>query len=917
MSARRMVATLLVLSMFMMSGAGLVRAVDAQPAVPPAPGGAPAPVQSTEATPARVGYINGEVSFWRPGAQDWAPAKLNTPLAPGDVLYTGQGGNVEIQVAPRAFVRAAEDTQIGLDNQEPDFVQFRVTAGHAALDLRELAPGATVELDTPNGAFTIERAGYYHVDVDQDSTTFSTHRGGGATMTPAGGAAAPIAANQQVVVTGTESPRVAIGVAPQLSAWDRWNYQRTDSLLQPVSARYVSPTMYGTEALDQYGSWRTVDTYGAVWVPGGVPAGWLPYSTGRWIWDPRFGWTWLDDTPWGWAPYHYGRWVFVGSYWAWAPGPIVVRPAYAPALVVFLGGPVTVSVGARPLFWAPLGWGEPLIPWWGRPGFVGVASWGGWGGPRVVNNVVINRTTTVNVTNITVYKNVHVTNAVVGVPADRFGHGHVQVTRVNRGEVRHLTPVRGALEARPVAASVVPATGPAARPPAALHTRTVVATRPPHDVTPTLQAHGLPATPTLAPAGAPRIVAPPKRVLAPASPTVVPEPAPGKAPNATPGAAGPVPSPRGPEQRKGNVPEQPATPPPGSPGVATPEQPGQPGPEQRRGTAPKRPAPSSPPGSPGVATPQPPSPPSPEQRRGTAPERPAPPPPGSPGVVTPQPPSPPSPEQRRGTATERPALPSAPGSPGVATPQQPGPPSPEQRRGTAPERPAPPPPGSPGVITPQQPSPPSPEQRRGAAPERPAPPPPGSPGVVTPQQPSPPSPEQRRGIAPERSAPPPSGSPGLVTPQRPGPPSPEQRRGTAPERPAPPPPGSPGVATPQQPGPPSPEQRRGIAPERSAPPPSGSPGLVTPQRPGPPSPEQRRGNAPERSVPPSPPSSPGALTPQVPGASARPEQRANQATPPQAPPQRPARVGPPPAQPEQSEPPPAVRNERPERSERR
>ena len=780
MSARRMVATLLVLSMFMMSGAGLVRAVDAQPAVPPAPGGTPAPVQSTEATPARVGYVNGEVSFWRPGAQDWAPAKLNTPLAPGDVLYTGQGGNAEIQVGPRAFVRAADDTQIGLDNQEPDFVQFRVTAGHAALDLRELAPGATVELDTPNAAFTIERAGYYHVDVDQDSATFSTHRGGAATMTPAGGAAAPIAANQQVVVTGTESPRVAIGVAPELSAWDRWNYQRTDSLLQPVSARYVSPTMYGTEALDQYGSWRTVDTYGAVWVPGGVPAGWLPYSTGRWIWDPRFGWTWLDDTPWGWAPYHYGRWVFVGSYWAWAPGPIVVRPAYAPALVVFLGGPVTVSVGARPLFWAPLGWGEPVIPWWGRPGFVGVASWRGWGGPRVVNNVVINRTSTVNVTNITVYKNVHVTNAVVGVPADRFGHGHVQVTRVNRGEVRHLTPVRGALEARPVAASVMPATGPAARPPAALHTRTVVATRPPHDVTPTLQAHGLPATPTLAPTGAPRIVAPPTRALAPASPTVVPEPGPGKAPNATPGAAGPVPGPKGPEQRKGNGTEQPATPPPGSSGVVAPQQPGQP--------------------------------------------------------------------------------------------------SPEQKKGAAPERPAPPPPGSPGVPTPQQPSPPSPEQRRGAAPERPAPPPPGSPGVAPPQQPSPPSPEQRRGAAPER--------------------------------PAPPPPGSPGVAPPQQPSPPSPEQRRGAAPERSAPPPpSGSPGVVTPQRPGPPSPEQRRGNVPERPAPPSSPSPQGAVTPQVPGASARPDQRVNQATPPPAPPQRPARGGPPARvdQPEQSEPPPAVR----------
>jgi hypothetical protein len=46
----------------------------------------------------------------------------------------------------------------------------------------------------------------------------------------------------------------------------------------------------------------------------------------------------------------------------------------------------------------------PHLPWWG-----------GWGGPRVVNDDVVNRTTVVNVTNITVYKNVQVHNAVVDV----------------------------------------------------------------------------------------------------------------------------------------------------------------------------------------------------------------------------------------------------------------------------------------------------------------------------------------------------------------------------------------------------------------------------------------------------------------------------------------------------------------------
>ena len=73
----------------------------------------------------------------------------------------------------------------------------------------------------------------------------------------------------------------------------------------------------------------------------------------------------------------------------------------------------------------------------------GVATWRGWGGPRVVNNVVVNRTTTVNVTNITVYRNVNVNNAVVGVPADRFGHGAVR-PRPNRHAPRCASSRRSA-----------------------------------------------------------------------------------------------------------------------------------------------------------------------------------------------------------------------------------------------------------------------------------------------------------------------------------------------------------------------------------------------------------------------------------------------------------------------------------------
>src|SRR5439155_1566988 len=78
---------------------------------------------------------------------------------------------------------------------------------------------------------------------------------------------------------------------------------------------YVSSAVYGVDDLDHSGNWRVVPTYGSVWVPNAAPAAWAPYSTGRWIWDRHYGWTWVDAAPWGWAPCHYGRWGSIDAPW--------------------------------------------------------------------------------------------------------------------------------------------------------------------------------------------------------------------------------------------------------------------------------------------------------------------------------------------------------------------------------------------------------------------------------------------------------------------------------------------------------------------------------------------------------------------------------------------------------------------------
>ncbi len=464
--------------------------------------------EATSVTPPRLGFVDGQVSYFRPGAQDWVAAQVNTPLAPGDQLSTGSPGNFELQVGARAFVRGWANTQIGLENHDPDFLQFMVTAGHVSLDLRTLGAGQTVEVDTPNAAITIEHQGYYRLDITGERTSLIARRSGQATLIPASGEAVAIAPSEEVVIEGSTSPQVASYAAPALDDWDKWNYARTDALLDAVSARYVPPGTYGVDDLDHYGTWRVVPTYGSVWVPTAVQAGWVPYSTGSWVLDPVYGWTWVDTAPWGWAPFHYGRWVFVDGFWAWAPGPVVARPVYSPALVAFFGEPsvsVGVAVGGLAVGWVALGWGEPCVPWWGRPGFIHTPWWGGWGGPRVVNNVIVNKTTVVNVQNITMYQNTSVRNGLVVVHENRFGHGPITSARIAQADVRNFHPIHTAPQIAAAPTSFVPTTGRGIRPPQESLRRPVVATRPPHQVA---APGGAARTP--GPAGAP---APPPHIV--------------------------------------------------------------------------------------------------------------------------------------------------------------------------------------------------------------------------------------------------------------------------------------------------------------------------------------------------------------------------------------------------------------------
>ncbi|MGK2952777.1 MAG: FecR domain-containing protein, partial [Thiobacillus sp.] len=138
-------------------------------------------------TPPRLSFIDGEVSYWREGAEDWALARPNLALAVGDAFYTATNANLEVQFGSRSFVRVDENSQLTLLDQDEYYIQFKLASGLMSLDMRSLAEGSVVEVSTPNAVFVIEHPGYYRVEVDSRETHFITRRGGEATVITADG----------------------------------------------------------------------------------------------------------------------------------------------------------------------------------------------------------------------------------------------------------------------------------------------------------------------------------------------------------------------------------------------------------------------------------------------------------------------------------------------------------------------------------------------------------------------------------------------------------------------------------------------------------------------------------------------------------------------------------------------------------
>ncbi len=429
---------------------------------------------------ARLDYSDGSVSFQPGGEGDWVQAVRNRPLTTGDNLWADKDSRAELQIGSTSL-RVDSETSITILQLDDHVTQVRLSQGSLIVRVRHLDDDDNFEVDTPNSAFKILRTGEYRVDVNADGNESDTTVWRGRAEVTGGGASFDVVADQLARFTGTDQLNHEIDQIPAPDDFDNWAFSRDQHEDRSESANYISPEITGSEDLDDNGSWHYVADYGQVWTPAVVAPGWAPYRFGHWVFVAPWGWTWVEDEPWGFAPFHYGRWAFVGGGWCWVPGPVVVRPVYAPALVAFVGGGVGFGVGVA---WFPLAPREVFVPWYHTsPGYVNNVN---ITNTRVsVTNVTnVYNTTTINNTNITNihYANQHVANAVTAVSHDTFVNARPVATNIAKVDPKELenAPVARTMPVQPVKQSVMGAGRPAAaKPPASVMNRTVVATRQP------------------------------------------------------------------------------------------------------------------------------------------------------------------------------------------------------------------------------------------------------------------------------------------------------------------------------------------------------------------------------------------------------------------------------------------------------
>ena len=218
---------------------------------------------------ARLGYMQGSVSFQPAGESEWVQAVANRPMTTGDKLWADKDSRAELQLGS-AVIRLDANTGFSFLNLDDRTAQIQLTSGSLNISVRRLDRDDVFEIDTPNQAFSVTRPGSYRVEASEDGnyTVVSVRQGEGEST--GNGQNFTLHAGQKGTFSGTDSLTADVVQIGGPDEFDNWAYTREHRHDNSRSQQYVSHDVVGYDDLDDNGDWRDDSNYGHVWFPNRV-----------------------------------------------------------------------------------------------------------------------------------------------------------------------------------------------------------------------------------------------------------------------------------------------------------------------------------------------------------------------------------------------------------------------------------------------------------------------------------------------------------------------------------------------------------------------------------------------------------------------------------------------------------------------
>lgn len=304
----------------------------------------------------RLSFVEGTVKMYRPDADQWAQAFVNTPIQQGFKIATDANSFAEVEFENGSTARLGQSSELDFARLalSPDggkVNDLTLTQGYATFAFTP-EKGDVYKVDSAGSTYDVSTKSMFRLDSDQESQRLEVFNGSVEVQSPYGSEA--VASNQvlQLAAGGANHLQVSSGITED--AWDQWVNKRQQTATIAInqsgpaqSGLDSGSSLYGWSDLSYFGAWNYLPGAGSCWSPM-MGADWVPYSVGRWSWYPGMGYTWISAMPWGWLPFHYGSWIYpAGLGWCWLPGSF---SAWSPSLVTWYQGPGWVS-------WAPRTYG--------------------------------------------------------------------------------------------------------------------------------------------------------------------------------------------------------------------------------------------------------------------------------------------------------------------------------------------------------------------------------------------------------------------------------------------------------------------------------------------------------------------------------------------------------------------------------